>query len=408
MYAVGQQRRNRRWPYTATIIILLIIYVGWAFVRPLQPMRPVIDSSALEAKAPAGTLKWPPVQNQSAVGILGSSILDTHGNQQPAPTASTAKMITALVVLAQKPLQPGQQGPTITLNANDVAIYNNYVAQDGSLVQVQAGEKITEYQMLEAMLLPSANNIADSLAIWAFGSLKNYQQAANQYLDDQSLVETHVGSDASGFNPSTTSTARDLVRIGGLVMQNPVLKQIVAQPSAGGIPVVGNIRNVNFLLGQDNVIGVKTGNTDQAKGVFVSASKTAVNGKPVTILTSIMGSPTIYTALGDSVPIIQSAQANFKPVTVVSGGSTVATYHQPWGGSIRAVATKDLSLKAWGGSTVNAQTHLQNITVHNRAGQTAGSVIIPASAFNNQLSAAVKLQTTPTKPSAAWRLTHPF
>jgi D-alanyl-D-alanine carboxypeptidase (penicillin-binding protein 5/6) len=371
-------------------------------------MRPVIDSSALEAKAPAGSLKWPPIQNQLAVGILGSSILEAHGNQQPAPTASTAKMITALVVLAQKPLQPGDQGPTITLTPNDVAIYNNYVAQDGSLVQVQAGEKISEYQMLEAMLLPSANNMADSLAIWAFGSLKSYSQAANQYLDNQSLVETHVGSDASGFNPSTTSTARDLARIGELVMQNPVLKQIVAQPSAGGIPVVGNIKNVNFLLGQDNVIGVKTGNTDQAKGVFVSASRTTVNGKPVTVVTSIMGSPTIYTALGDSVPMIQSAQANFKSVTVVTGGSTIATYHQPWGGSVRAVATEDLSMKAWGGSTITAKAHLQSITVHNRADQTAGSVIIPVSAYNNQLSAPVKLQTAPTKPSAWWRLTHPF
>lgn len=408
MYAVGQQRRNRRWPYAATIIILLVIYVGWAFVRPLAPMRPVIDASALQAKAPDGTLKWPPIQNQSAVGILGSSILNAHGNQQPAPTASTAKMITALVVLAQKPLQPGDQGPTITLNANDVAIYNNYVAQDGSLVQVKAGEKISEYQMLEAMLLPSANNMADSLAIWAFGSLKNYSQAANQYLEDQSLVETHVGSDASGFNPSTTSKARDLVRIGELVMQNPVLKQIVGQPSVGGIPVVGNIKNVNFLLGQDNVIGVKTGNTDQAKGVFVSASRTTANGKPVTVVTSLMGSPTIYTVLGDSVPMIQSAQANFKSVTVVTGGSTVATYHQPWGGSVRAVVTADLSINAWGGSTVTAKAHLQNITAHNRGGQTAGSVTIPASTFNNQLAAPVKLQTTPTKPSAWWRLTHPF
>ena len=87
------------------------------------------------------------------------------------------------------------------------------------------------------------------MAIWAFGSLKNYSQAANQYLEDQGLVETHVGSDASGFNPSTTSTARDLVRIGELVMQDPVLKQIVGQSSASDFPVVNNIKNVNSLLG---------------------------------------------------------------------------------------------------------------------------------------------------------------
>ncbi len=391
----------------AAVIIVLGIYVVWALIRPLPAVPPTINESALQTRAPAGSLKWPG-QYQAAVSILGSSMMETHGKQQPSPTASTAKMITALVVLQQKPLSPGEKGPTITLNANDVNIYKNYVAEDGSLVPVKAGEKISEYQMLQAMLLPSANNMADSLAIWAFGSLKNYQQAANQYLEENGLVETHVGKDASGFDPSTTSTAEDLVGVGELVMQDPVLKQIVGQSSASGIPVAGNIRNVNFLLGQDNVIGVKTGNTDQAKGVFVSASRVTVNGKPVTIVTALMGSPTIYTALSDSATLIKSAQANFKPVTVVKKGAVVANYRQPWGGSIYAVAGKDLSLDAWGGSQITAKTDLRNISPNNHSGQTVGSVVIPKSAYNNQLSAPVKLQDTPLRPSPSWRLTHPF
>jgi D-alanyl-D-alanine carboxypeptidase (penicillin-binding protein 5/6) len=389
------------------VVTILIIYVLWTLERPLPTVSPTIDRTALTAMAPAGSLKWPG-QYQAAVSAAGSSTMETHGKQQPAPTASTAKMITSLVVLEQKPLSPGEKGPTVTLTANDVNIYKNYVARDGSLVPVKAGEKISEYQMLQTVLLPSANNMADSLAIWAFGSLKNYQQAANQYLEDNGLVETHVGSDASGFNPSTTSTAEDLVRIGKLVMQSPVLKQIVGQASASGIPVVNNIRNVNFLLGQDHVIGVKTGNTDQAKGVFVSASLITVNNKPATIVTALMGSPTIYTALGDSVPLIKSAQTNFKPVTVVKKGSVVGSYQQPWGGSIYAVNTKDLSLDAWGGSRITAKTHLQNITPRNRSGQVVGNVFIPKSANNNEISAPVKLQDTPLGASPWWRLTHPL
>ncbi len=388
------------------VIVLLGVYLYWTLGRPLPPLKPVINGP-LQVQAPAGKLVWP-AQHQSAVGMVDSSILETHGKQQPSPTASTAKLITALVVLQAKPLKPGQQSPTITLTPSDVAIYNNYVSRDGSLVQVKAGEQISEYQMLEAMLLPSANNMADSLAIWAFGSLKNYSQAANQYLEGQGLVETHVGSDASGFNPSTTSTARDLVRIGELTMQNPVLAQIVGQPSANGIPVVNNIKNVNFLLGTDNVIGIKTGNTDQAKGVFVSASRTTPNGKPVVIVTALMGSPTIYTALKDSTPLIQSAQTNFKPVTVVKKDTAVATYKVSWGGSVTAVVTKDLSLKAWGGSTVIAKVHLQSISPHDHADQIVGSVTVPGSAVSNQISVPAKLQTTPIKPSAWWRLTHPF
>ncbi len=391
----------------AAAIIVLVVYMVWALGRTVAAVVPTANEDALQARAPAGSLKWPG-QYQAAVSIMGSSVMETHGKQQPAPTASTAKMITALVVLQQKPLRLGEKGPTVTLTANDAKIYKNYVAEDGSLVPVKAGEQISEYQMLQAMLLPSANNMADSLAIWAFGSLKNYQQAANQYLEENGLVETHAGKDASGFDPSTTSTAEDLVGVGKLVMQDRVLAQIVGQSSASGIPVVNNVRNVNFLLGQDNVIGVKTGNTDQAKGVFVSASRITVNDKPVTLVTALMGSPTIYTALSDSATLIKSAQANFKPVTVVKKGAVVANYRQPWGGSIYAISTKDLSLDAWGGSQITAKTHLRNISPNNHSGQTVGSVVIPKSAYNNLISVPVKLQDTPLQPSTWWRLTHPF
>jgi D-alanyl-D-alanine carboxypeptidase (penicillin-binding protein 5/6) len=282
------------------------------------------------------------------------------------------------------------------------------MAQDGSLVKVQAGERISEYQMLQAVLLPSANNIADSLAIWAFGSLKDYSAAANQYLRDQGLVESHVGSDASGLNPSTTSSPRDLVRIGELVMQDPVLSKIVNQPNASGIPVVNNIKNVNFLLGTNNIIGIKTGNSDQAGGVFVSASRVTINNKPVTIVTALAGSPTLFQALKDSLALIQSAQKNFKPVTVVEPGSIVGNYRQPWGGSVPAIATKALSINAWSGSTVAAKVNLHDIPANSKAGQMVGEVNIPQSAISYKISAPAKLKTTPSTPSIGWRLTHPL
>lgn len=407
MYNARYRQRRRRWPYVATVILVLAGYAAWALMKPLPEIMPSAIQSQLSAVAPAGNLQWP-ATGQSAVGIVGSPILETHGKQQPVPTASTAKLITALTVLQVKPLAAGQQGPTITLDANDVAIYNAYFAKDGSLVRVQAGEKISEYQMLEAILLPSANNMADSLAIWAFGSLKNYQLAANQFLADNGLVESHVGKDASGFDPSTTSTAEDLVRIGELAMQNPVLAKIVGQPSVSNFPIAGTIKNVNFLLGAHNIIGVKTGNTDQAKGVYVSASRVTVNDKPVTIVTALMGSPTIYTALKDSLPLITSAQQNFKPVTIAKSGSVIADYRQPWGGSTYAVSTKDLALDAWGGTRITAKTDLKDITTDNHSGQVVGNVYLPKSAYNDRLSASVKLQDTPLEPSPWWRLTHPF
>lgn len=407
MYSTEKRGGKHRWSYLGTVILVLVTYCAWALLRPLPALQPSVQPSALHTKAPAGTLQWP-AQGQSAVGIVGTPILDMHGEEKPVPTASTAKLITALVVLQTKPLQTGEQGPTITLTPDDVTIYNNYVAQDGSLVKVQSGEQISEYQMLQTMMLPSANNMADSLAIWAFGSLKNYQQAANQFLEDHGLVTSHVGSDASGLSPSTTSTAHDMVQIGELVMEDPVLSQIVGQASAAGIPVVGNIKNVNTLLGTDGIIGIKTGNSDQAGGAFVSASKTTVNGKQVTIVTALMGAAGLWEAMHYSLSLVQSAQTNFKPLTVVKSHTPIATYQSNSGSTASAVTQKDISLQAWGGSTVTTKANLHDIKSGAETGQAVGDIAVPKSALNDRLSTTVILQNTSPKPTIFWRLSHPL
>jgi D-alanyl-D-alanine carboxypeptidase (penicillin-binding protein 5/6) len=342
------------------------------------------------------------------VGVVGTSILETHGTQKPVPMASTAKLITALVVLQKKPLKLGEQGPIITLTDSDVALYDNYKAQDGSLVKVVAGEKISEYQVLQALMLPSSNNLSDSLAIWAFGSLKAYSTAANQYLASVGLQDTRVGSDASGLSPTTTSTAHDLVKIGQLTMQNPVLAQIVGQSTASGIPVVGDIKNVNMLLGSNGIVGIKTGNSDEAGGVYTSASRATVNGKPVTIVTALASSPSLFQAMKDSIPLIKSAQANFKSINVVKNGTVIGHYDTPWGGRVNAIADDSITTQAWSGSTVTAKTQLAEMPTGSHGGQATGNIVLPKSPLTNVKSVGAKLESAPSKPSVWWRLTHPF
>jgi D-alanyl-D-alanine carboxypeptidase (penicillin-binding protein 5/6) len=399
---------GKRWLYGGVVLVLLLGgYTYWAARRALPSLQPTASPSQLQIKSPPPNLAWP-TAGQAAVGVAGSSILATHGAQTPLPTASTAKLITALVVLNQKPLSAGQPGPTINLGPADVALYNSYRAGGGSVVPVAAGEQINEYQMLQTLMLPSANNMADSLAVWAFGSLPAYKAAADSYLNSHVLTHTRVGTeDASGFAPSTTSTAQDLVKIGELAMENPVLAQIVGQATADGLPMANTIKNVNFLLGTDNIIGVKTGNTDEAGGVFVSASRTTVNGKPATIVTALLGAPTLFAAMKNSLPLIQTAQANFKPVSIIKAGSIVGHYRLPWGGSIPAIAAKDLNVTVWNGSTASAVISLNPVAAHAQAGTITGSLRLPKSTLADQQSVPVKLQAAPSQPSLRWRLLHP-
>ncbi len=392
------RRRSKRPVYVLLVLVLIAGYAFWALHRALPLLQPEPYRSQITVKTGSPSLAWP-AAGQSAVSILGTDILETHGPQKPAPTASVAKVITALTVLDKKPLATGQQGPTITLTANDMTLYKNYAAEDGSLVPVSAGEKISQYQMLQAMMLPSANNIADSLAIWAFGSLPDYATAANAYLATHGLKDTHVGSDASGLSPTTTSTATDLVKLGQLAMQNQVLASIAGQSTATGIPMTTTVKNVNQLLGTTGIVGIKTGNSDPAGGVFLSASKITINGKPVTVITAVEGSPTLFVALKDSLALVRSAQANFVPITVIKGGDKIASYAVPWSTPTPAIAAKDLATNAWKGSTVKAMATLRPLNIH---AVDAGKINLP------DISVAVKLQKPAPKPSAWWRLTHPL
>ena len=390
----------KRFLVFAVIVALLAGYAYFALSRPVPALQPAKLTSNLQVTTPTSKLAWP--ANQAAIMLDGEHISEARGAQTPIAAASTAKIITALMVLKQKPLAIGQQGPSITITAADVARYNNYVAQDGSVIPVQAGEQITEYQALQALLLPSANNIADKLAEWAYGSLEQYTKYANSYLLSQGLKNTVVGSDASGLDPSTKSTAADMIKIGDLAMQNPVIAQIVAQPTATGIPLTTSVKNVNFLLGTDGIVGIKTGNSDQAGGAFVGAAKFKIGSDEKTIITSVMGAPDLVNALRQSQALIRSAQTNFTQVEVVKKGTKLGEYTQPWGGTIQAVASHDLSIYAWNGSPIKPSIKLNKTSEDPQAGQVVGRLTA------NRESVAIVLKANPSQPPVLWRLSHPL
>ena len=179
---MNNYKRRSRHPLRTFLIVFIIlgVYIFWTLLRPLGDIRPVARTLHLQSGSISGPLSWP-TKGQAAVGINPSGVLASYGLQTPVPIASTAKIITVLSVLKKYPLKLHQTGPVITMSAADVSLYTNYVAGDGSVVPVTDGETLTQYQMLQAILLPSANNIADSLAIWAFGSLENYAKFANSY-----------------------------------------------------------------------------------------------------------------------------------------------------------------------------------------------------------------------------------
>ena len=231
---------------------------------------------------------WP-ADGQAAFIQTGRSEVQAGPNQHAAAIASVAKVMTAYLVLRDHPLRLGEDGPTITLIDADVADTDRRRGQRESVVSIAAEEQLTERQALQALLLPSANNIAAVLARWDAGSVNGF--VARMNATARSLGMTHTRyTDPSGYDDATVSTAADQVRIVDLAMRLPVFASIVATPSAT-LPVAGTVHNTNILLGHGGFVGVKTGSDDAAGGCFAFRAIRWIDGKRTTITGVVLGQP---------------------------------------------------------------------------------------------------------------------
>lgn len=364
------------------------------------PLKANISYKLLESGSEV-KLAWPD-SGQAAIGAVGFGVLATSGQQTPVATASITKLITALAVLKVKPLSRGLQGTTLQISQADVDIYHKYATLGGSVIPVTIGEELTEYQALQAMLLPSANNIADSLAIWAFGSLANYADYANKMLADYKLFNTHVGTDASGLSPTSTSTASDLVLLGEIASSNPVIAEITDQSTAV-LPMAGTVKNVNWLLGTAGINGLKTGNSDEAGGAYLFTAEYSLTPVyKITIIGAVMKATDLTDAMTKSLALLKSSQKAFTFDTAVTSGQTVGTYQVPWGTTVSVVAEKDVKALAFQGKIIDKPVVvLDNLKAPITKGSSVGHILTSAGA-----SVSAKISEPIVQPSLWWRLTH--
>jgi serine-type D-Ala-D-Ala carboxypeptidase (penicillin-binding protein 5/6) len=230
---------------------------------------------------------WP-ADGQAAVQ-LGQSRVHAGPNQHPAAVASVAKVMTAYVVLRDHPLRPGEQGPTILLTDADVADTARRRGREESVVSVVAGEGLTEAQALQALLLPSANNIAAVLARWDAGSADLFVARMNATARSLGMIHTRY-TDPSGYDAATVSTAADQMRIVDAAMRLFAFASIVGTASAT-LPVAGTVSNTDTLLGHDGFVGVKTGSTAAAGGCFAFRAIRWIHGKRTTVTGVVLGQP---------------------------------------------------------------------------------------------------------------------
>lgn len=286
------------------LIIAAFICVGYLTHSFFYKDR---NGTSLETSQQDGQLVWPAI-GQAAIGSVEDGVLaSSSDNEKLRPTASTAKVITALAIMEKQPFKQGHEGQTYTITRDDITSLNAYITEGGSTLPMLIGMKLTQYQAMQRMLIASDNNMADILVKRIFGSMETYVMYAHDMLKRMGVTRTVV-ADASGFSPATVSTPSELIAIGIAALKNPVIARIVALRQAE-IPVAGIIKNTNQLLGVNGTIGIKTGTTDEAGSCLLFAARyTAKDGQRGTIVGVIMGDTNHNRLYSDCRDLLASAK----------------------------------------------------------------------------------------------------
>jgi D-alanyl-D-alanine carboxypeptidase (penicillin-binding protein 5/6) len=392
-----------RWRLALLLVVVVAALATFNYLRPIPSIAASASfppQTATSGTAPA--LPWP-AGGSAAVGVSGLGFIASSGNEQPVPAASVTKVMTALLVLEDKPLTKGDTGPSVTMTATDAQAYQAGLANKESVVAVRAGEQLNEFQLLEALLIPSGNNIAETLARWDAGSSEAFVSKMNQRAGALRMTHTTF-ADASGVSPKNVSTPSDLMVLGVVAFKQEVLAQIVGLQQAI-LPVAGVVYNVDYVLGQSGIIGIKTGSGLDLGANFLFAASAKVDGHTITLFGCVMAQPTLDLAFNTAQGLIASMQSNLHVKRRVSLNESVGAYGAPWGSQTELLSTVDVDLVEWPGMVLRQRLDAPSIVVDKPlpAGTHEGSEHIVLGDYVLDIPLVTAGPLYP--PGRAWRLT---
>jgi D-alanyl-D-alanine carboxypeptidase (penicillin-binding protein 5/6) len=343
--AAGRARRTqygarRRGALLGAAAVVLLIYMAYSEVGrlPNRDGRLRNDSGRVRIsngrglnrnRTEASAVRWP--QRGQAAFVLGEGRPSASPNQQPAPIASLAKVMTAYLTLDRYPLRGEQEGFTITVTEADAQAAVKDATRNQSIVAVQAGEQLTERQLLQAMLIPSGNNIASMLAATVAGSEPRFIAEMNAKARALGMNHTTY-ADPSGFDPGTVSTAADQLRLFQRAMHFTVFRHIVSMASVT-LPVAGTLTNFNPLIAEG--YAGKTGSDSAAGGCLAFFTHVTVGVRLLTVAGVVMGqgkgsdTSVILAAAAEAAEQLVGSVAHVSHVPTAPGGLANDENQQP-------------------------------------------------------------------------------
>jgi serine-type D-Ala-D-Ala carboxypeptidase (penicillin-binding protein 5/6) len=299
-------------------------------VRPLM-RRALLAAAVAIAAALAAPVQAspPPVAVDAAAWYLegqDGAFLAGNNERKPRPIASITKLMTAIVVLERARL-------------SDVVRVSSRAARVGeSTVYLRAGEELTVAALLRAMLVPSANDAAEALALHVGkGSTSRFVAFMNAKGDELGLVDTNFenphGLDARGH----VSSARDatvLVRyaLGVPFIRDALDRSTVVLPGGRDFPTTDDL-----LVSWPALVGGKTGHTREAG--WSQAAGARAGG--ATVYGTVLGSDTRSARNGALRELLAYGLVQYRRVVTIDRGRSYAEAETGYGiGPVELVASR--------------------------------------------------------------------
>ncbi|WP_405554977.1 D-alanyl-D-alanine carboxypeptidase [Streptomyces sp. NBC_01171] len=398
-------RRVKIW--TPLVILLVVILGVVQAMRPLpQPTLALTAKDSFTFEGGKPDIPWP-ADGQAALDVQGIGSFGSSGSGKPVPIASVAKVMTAYLILRDHPLKSGAEGPKIAI---DKAAQDQSKAGQESTVDVTQGDKITQREALEGVLIASANNVARLLARWDAGSEKAFVAKMNAAAKGLGMSGTTY-TDPSGLTNSTVSTAADQVKLAKAAMRQPAFREVAAMMSYTDYKGTYH-SNWNQLVGHNNVVGIKTGTTTSALGNLVFAAKQDVGGETRMVIGAVLRQPPggrentiLSAALDHSDALIRAAQGALKSETVLKKGTVVGYVDDGLGGETPVEVTEDVKAAGWAGLKVRLSFTSGTIPHTAKAGTEVGSLTVGDGSSAGAVKVPVALRADLAEPGLGSKLT---
>lgn len=217
--------------------------------------------------APELASNYEPPKLKAAAAIAAdlptNTILYSSNMDDKLPIASLTKLMTALVVTDKL-----EMDDIILVEAEELNVI-------GSNMGLVPGEKISVYNLLKGLLIPSSNDAAKVLAKAVGGTEENFVRMMNEKAKSLGLLATHFSNPVGLDDPENYSTSRDLLKLSGEFVKDSRLNSVVMTKHERVSSLDGKMRHElrstnKLLLENSNVIGIKTGYTSLAKGNLIT------------------------------------------------------------------------------------------------------------------------------------------